>query len=143
MSCGPRKCSLSAPCAAPSNGVVVDRLLVPGEYRNDQSPILTLAQINPLRVEVFVPTRYYGRIHVGIPGEVKPEPPVGGRYAAAVAVVDRVLDAASDTFGVRLELPNPELRLPAGIRCKVAFQMQSAISDEIAAQAPSVSATSQ
>jgi hypothetical protein len=38
--------------------------------------------------------------------------------------VDRVLDAASGTFGVRLALPNPQQRLPAGIRCKVQFAMQ-------------------
>ena len=40
------------------NGIVTDVLLHPGEYRNDQSPILTLAQVDPLRVEVFVPTRF-------------------------------------------------------------------------------------
>jgi multidrug efflux pump subunit AcrA (membrane-fusion protein) len=32
------------------DGIVTDVLLHPGEYRNDQSPILTLAQIDPLRV---------------------------------------------------------------------------------------------
>ena len=34
---------------------------------------------------------------------------------------DRVVDAASGTFGVRLELPNPGYRLPAGLKCKVRF----------------------
>ena len=33
----------------------------------------------------------------------------------------RVLDAASGTFGVRLELPNPQRKIPAGVRCSVAF----------------------
>ena len=41
-----------------------------------------------------------------------------GRYTATVKVIDRVMDAASGTFGVRMELPNPGLKLPAGIRCK-------------------------
>jgi hypothetical protein len=40
---------------------------------------------------------------------------------AKVAVVDQVFDAASGTIGVRLELPNPDLRLPAGIHCRVHF----------------------
>ena len=106
---------------SPVDGVVVERLLMPGEYRNEQSPIITLAQVNPLRVEVFIPTALYGQVYVGQAAEVSPEAPVGGMHPATVAVVDRVLDAASGTFGVRLELPNPELRLPAGIRCKVAF----------------------
>jgi RND family efflux transporter MFP subunit len=110
---------------SPINGVVVERLLVPGEYRNEQSPVLTLAQIDPLRVEVFVPTAYYGQIRNDSKAEIFPENPVGGIYSATVEVVDRVLDAASSTFGVRLSLPNPDLRLPAGIRCKVRFEMNS------------------
>jgi RND family efflux transporter MFP subunit len=108
---------------SPIDGVVVERLLVPGEYRNEQSPILTLAQIDPLRVEVFVSTAYYGQIRTGSKAEIRPEPPVGGVYTAVVTVVDRVLDAASGTFGVRLALPNPDLLLPAGIACKVLFEM--------------------
>jgi RND family efflux transporter MFP subunit len=107
---------------SPINGVVVERLLVPGEYRNEQSPILTLAQIDQLRVEVFVPTARYGDIRVGSRAEVRPEAPIGGAHAATVTVVDRVLDAASGTFGVRLVLPNPELAMPAGIRCKILFE---------------------
>jgi RND family efflux transporter MFP subunit len=42
---------------SPIDGVVVERTLVPGEYRNEQTPILTLAETNPLRVEAFIPTR--------------------------------------------------------------------------------------
>jgi RND family efflux transporter MFP subunit len=110
---------------SPINGVVVERLLVPGEYRNDQSPILTLAQINPLKVEVFVPTAYFGQIRIDSEAEVRPEQPVGGIHIGTVTIVDSVHDAASGTFGVRLALPNPRLTLPGGIRCKVTFVMHA------------------
>jgi len=50
---------------------------------------------------------------------IAPESPVGGRYSAKVTVVDRVMDAVSGTFGVRLDFPNPGMKLPAGIRCKL------------------------
>jgi RND family efflux transporter MFP subunit len=109
---------------SPIDGVVTERLLVPGEYRNEQSPILTLAQIDPLRVEVFVPTSQYGRIRIGSNAQIHPQQPIGGSYPAVVTVVDQVLDAASGTFGVRLALPNPARQLPAGIRCKVQFEIQ-------------------
>jgi multidrug efflux pump subunit AcrA (membrane-fusion protein) len=39
--------------------------------------------------------------------------------SARVTHVDRIIDAASNTFRVRLALPNPGHRLPAGARCKV------------------------
>jgi RND family efflux transporter MFP subunit len=107
---------------SPFDGVVVERLLLPGEYRNEQGPVLTLAQINPLRVEVFVPTRYYGLIRVGTRAIIQPEQPIGGNHSASVTVVDRVMDAASGTFGVRLNLPNEDFKLPAGVRCKIRFE---------------------
>jgi plasmid stabilization system protein ParE len=43
----------------------------------------------------------------------------GRRYTARVIVVDRVVDVASSTFGVRLELPNRDYRLPAGLKCRI------------------------
>ena len=113
---------------SPIDGLVVERLLLPGEYRNEQIPILTLAQIDPLRVEVFVPIRYYRQIHTGSEAVVRPEEPIAGIYNASVTVVDRVMDAASGTFGVRLNLPNPDLALPAGVRCKVNFKLDSFVS---------------
>ena len=106
---------------SPVNGVVVERLLSVGEYRNDQSAIMTIAEIDPLYVEVFVPTIYYGQIAIKDVGHVHPEAPVGGDHDASVIVVDKVIDAASGTFGVRLAMPNPELLLPAGLKCKIRF----------------------
>ena len=35
-----------------------------------------------------------------------------------MVLVDRVIDGASNTFRVRMELPNADLSLPAGLRCK-------------------------
>jgi hypothetical protein len=32
-----------------------------------------------------------------------------------------VIDAASNTFGVRLVLPNHDGKIPAGIRCSIAW----------------------
>jgi multidrug efflux pump subunit AcrA (membrane-fusion protein) len=105
---------------SPVNGVVVERYMHPGEFPK-QEKILKLAQIDPLRVEVYVPVAMLGKIVVGRTAYVKPESPVTGEYAAKVTVVDRVVDAASGTFGVRLELPNHDLKLPAGLKCTVRF----------------------
>ncbi len=106
---------------SPVNGVVTERALGPGEFRNDQAHILTVAELDPLRIEAFLPIALYGRVRVGDRAEVLPEAPVGGAYPATVTVVDHVLDAASSTIGVRLELPNPGLLLPAGVHCRVRF----------------------
>jgi RND family efflux transporter MFP subunit len=105
---------------SPITGVVVERFLAPGEFVEEQ-PILKIAQIHPLYVEIIVPVELFGSIEVGMQAEVRPEEPVGGVYTAKVKIVDQVIDAASGTFGVRLELPNPDYTLPAGLKCKVLF----------------------
>ena len=74
-----------------------------------------------MRVEVFLPAAYYGQVQVGTVAHVQPEAPIERGYKAVTQVVDRVMDAASGTFGVRLRLPNPDLALPGGIRCTVRF----------------------
>jgi membrane fusion protein, multidrug efflux system len=105
---------------SPLNGVVVERYLAPGDHIA-QEKILKLAQIDPLNVEVIVPVELFGAIKPGMRGEVTMGSMVSGSYAASVKVVDRVIDAASGTFGVRLELRNPGNKIPAGIRCNVRF----------------------
>lgn len=102
------------------NGVVIERIGSPGEYVGED-PFLRIAQIDPLTVELVVPVEFYGSIKKGDIGTVQIEEPVGGTYQAKVTVVDKVIDAASDTFGVRLKLPNPEKKLPAGLKCRVTF----------------------
>jgi RND family efflux transporter MFP subunit len=105
---------------SPIDGVVVRRLLHPGEYA-DPLELMELAQLDPLRVEVFAPVAMLGRIQVGTIGRVVLEEPLSSVHEAEVVVVDRVVDAASGTFGVRLEIPNADHVLPAGLRCQVRF----------------------
>lgn len=105
---------------SPINGVVVERYMHPGEFPK-QERVLKLAQIDPLRVEAYAPVALLGKITVGMTGSVKPEDPVKGEYQGKVTVVDKVVDAASGTFGVRMEVPNPDMKLPAGLKCTVRF----------------------
>lgn len=106
---------------SPIDGIVMKRTLGPGEYAYDQAHLLTIAQIDPLNVEVFVPLSEFGHIRAGMPAEVYLEDPIGGKYDAKVSVVDQVFDAASATIGVRLDLPNTKNALPAGLKCHVRF----------------------
>lgn len=109
---------------APFAGVVTERLQHPGELAftgEGARPILKLAQTHPLRVEVVLPVGLLGSIKPGRSAEVLPEPPLKGSWKAQVKVVDRVVDSASGSFGVRLELPNAGGEIPAGVKCKVRF----------------------
>jgi RND family efflux transporter MFP subunit len=102
---------------SPFDGVVVERYINPGE-RVEERPLMRVAVINPLRVELMVPTTQYGSFAVGDRVTIRPELPGAEPVVATVQQVDRLFDAASNTFRVRLSLPNPDDRLPAGLRCK-------------------------
>jgi len=105
---------------SPIAGVVMERLQHPGELVK-QDPILKLAQVDPLRVEVFAPLAMLGQVKVGSMAEIKPSSLPGGAYTVRVTVVNQVVDSASATFGIRLELSNHDYRLPAGVHCSVHF----------------------
>jgi RND family efflux transporter MFP subunit len=104
---------------SPVAGVVMERLRHPGELASREHPIVRIARLDPLRVEVFVPVALYGRVAVGQRAVVVPEAPLDRPLQARVTVVDGVADAASSTFGVRLEIANPGNRVPGGLKCRV------------------------
>lgn len=106
---------------SPVKGIVTEREMSAGEYVYEQSTILTIATVDPLYVEVFIPTRDYTKVKALTTGRVYPAAPIGGELQARIAVIDNVFDAASESFGVRLELPNPKNEVPAGLRCEVQF----------------------
>lgn len=106
---------------SPITGQVLERTMAPGEYRNDQSSVLTLVALDPLYVEAYIPKVFFGQIKIGQNAAVTIENPLGSTHSATVSVVDPVIDAASGTFGVRLSLPNADYAIPAGLRCQLKF----------------------
>jgi membrane fusion protein, heavy metal efflux system len=104
--------------SSPISGMVVERYLSAGE-RADEKPILKIAQIDPLRVEAILPASMYGRVKAGMMAKVTPELQGELGRNASITLVDKVIDPASNTFRVRLELGNKDYSLPSGVRCKI------------------------
>jgi RND family efflux transporter MFP subunit len=105
---------------SPFDGVVAEKYVTAGE-RVDDKPLLRIAKVDPLRVQLVVPVAMYSQVQLGGSARVVPELPGAATMSARVTMVDKVVDAASNTFRVHLELPNPNGALPAGLRCKAEF----------------------
>lgn len=110
---------------SPIRGVVVERYSNLGERVEDR-PVIRVASIDPLRVSLMVPIAQYGQVAVGDTLSIRPELPGLDALRATVQYVDKVVDAASNTFRVRLTLPNPDHRLPGGLRCKADWSSRQA-----------------
>lgn len=106
---------------APIAGVVSERLLSPGEFRDPQTHVITIARLDLLRVEAFAPIGYFAELSLGQAVTIRPEEPIGGAFPATITIIDRVFDAATATFGLAMRLENPDLALPAGLRCELDF----------------------
>lgn len=109
--------------SAPFTGVVVDRMLNVGELAESGSgrkPVLKVAQIDPMRADVALPAALFGKVKPGGKAMVRANVG-GGSFSATVRSVDRVIDAASGTFVVRLEVPNPADKVPGGSRCQASI----------------------
>lgn len=106
---------------SPLDGVVVAQLAFLGEFVYD-NPVVTIASLDPLRVEVILPARLFGTIAAGDVARVYPE--INGESAllSTVDVVDAMLDSRSGTFGVRLKVANSDYKIPAGQRCRITFE---------------------
>ncbi len=110
--------------SSPFDGVVVDQMAYPGEVVEPgaaKKAVLKVAQLDPLRVHVVLPKDVFSKIALGMAVEVVPEIPANGHYTAKVKSVDRMIDAASGTFVVLLEMPNSKLEIPSGVKCKANF----------------------
>jgi RND family efflux transporter MFP subunit len=105
---------------SPIDGVVAERYVSPGE-RVDEKPLLRIAKVDPLRVQLVVPVAMYSRVQMGGGASVSPEFPGAPVATALVTMIDKVVDPASNTFRVHLQMPNQGGALPPGLRCKAEF----------------------
>jgi RND family efflux transporter MFP subunit len=108
---------------SPLDGFVTAQGASAGEFLRQDGIVFTVARTDPLYIEAYAPTEYYGRLVTGVTGKVALDQPPGTSMDAEVTVIDAVFDAASNTFGLRLELPNPDNALPAGQHCRVTFAL--------------------
>lgn len=117
---------------SPIDGIVVDRYAMVGESVSGRT-IMKLAKVDPLRVELIAPTEYFGLIEKGMKVEIYPEQPANQVFIATVSIVDQLIDPASGSFTVRMELPNPEDKLVGGVNClaNFAFDTPKPASDDV------------
>ncbi len=105
---------------SPTDGLVTERNLPPGNLVAEK-PVVVINKTDPLYIEVALPANLYGRVKIGDAYRVSFSVPGVGPRDVKVSLVDTVIDSASNTFGVRLVLDNPDSVVPAGAKCHVAF----------------------
>lgn len=102
------------------DGIVTDIYLHIGEIPKDKK-ILKIVKINPMHIEVIMPSDYFGKVDLDMMADIITENKPDEKHRATVINVDKVIDAESGTFVVTLSMPNHDLSIPSGQKCEVVF----------------------
>ncbi len=99
---------------SPISGVVTARNYDPGDMTG-QLPILTVAQVNPVKVVINVNESQLASINKGMPVDLTFNTYGDEVFKGTVSLVMPTVDAASRTVGVEITLPNSDGRVLPGM----------------------------
>ncbi len=100
---------------APIAGIVAERHVRAGNTIAVGNPVFRITSREPLLAYLHVPEREFARLAPGQSAEVRVDALGGLRLPARVQRISPVIDPASGTFKVTIEIPDPEHRLRPGM----------------------------
>jgi RND family efflux transporter MFP subunit len=114
---------------APFDGVVTRRNIDVGDLVNAGNggtgqALFGVAQIDPLRLYIYVPQAYAQQIKIGDPVTVLAER-VGERYRGTIARTARAIDTGTRTMQVEIRVPNPDHALITGSYVQVTLPINT------------------
>lgn len=104
---------------APMAGFVARRYLDPGAIVNPQSPIFSLVDLSKMKILVNVVEGHLSKIKPGLPAQIAVDAYPQRSFVGKVARISPVLDPATRTAEVEIELPNTELLLRGEMTARV------------------------
>ncbi len=118
---------------APADGVVLTRIIQPGEVVAPASSALTLVRLDSLTITVYIPEDRYGQISLGQAATVSVDSFPGGTFMATVTHisdkaeftprnVQTVEGRKSTVFAIRLKVEDPQGKLKPGMPADVTFR---------------------
>ncbi len=103
---------------APVAGSVSERLVQPGEFIRENTPVVTIVQMNPLKLRTAVQERFAGVIKPGQPVRFAVEAFPNETFSGRVAYVSPAVDQATRTFAIEALVDNTDRRLKPGFFAK-------------------------
>ncbi|WP_376692699.1 efflux RND transporter periplasmic adaptor subunit [Wenzhouxiangella sp. EGI_FJ10409] len=100
---------------APIDGVVSERMIKVGNMVSTTEPVFRVTTMDPLLATLHVPERELARLAPGQVSVLRADALPGERFAGVVDRISPVVDAASGTFRVTVELRDPSGRLRPGM----------------------------
>jgi len=103
---------------SPINGVVTARNFDPGDVAAGM-PILTVENINPVKVIIHVSESYYSNVSKGMPATITLDALPGEEFEGKASLVHPTLNPVSHTFPVEIEVSNAHSMIRPGMFARV------------------------
>src|SRR5207253_8193820 len=103
---------------APFKGEIKERVVAPGQYVKVQTPVMSIVDIDPLRVRLKIPEKMTELAHVGDPVSVSVEAYPDRAFTGKVSRINPSVDPQSRTFEVEALLANSQGLLKPGFFIK-------------------------
>ncbi len=110
---------------SPVNGFVGKRNVDPGAWASNQAPVVSVVDISSVRLVANVVEKDLRLVNVGDPARVEVDAFPGETFAGQIARVAPVLDPATRTAEIEIEVPNPGYRLKPGMYARMGVTIES------------------
>ncbi|MEG0033343.1 MAG: efflux RND transporter periplasmic adaptor subunit [Mucinivorans sp.] len=109
---------------SPITGVVTDRTFDPGDiYSPATGRILTIMQIDKVKVQVNVSEQYFTKVKLGMTVDIKLDLYPSTAFAGRVSLIYPALDASTRTFTIEITIDNGGNKLRPGMFCRVSLNL--------------------
>ncbi|MCC8088049.1 MAG: efflux RND transporter periplasmic adaptor subunit [Rikenellaceae bacterium] len=123
---------------SPVDGIVTERVYDPGDvYSASEERILTVMQMDRVKVQVNISETYFPQVYVGMPVEVTLDVYPGEIFTGSVSLIYPAIDAATRTFVTEITIPNGDMKIRPGMFARVALNfgdMEKVLVPDVAVQ---------
>ena len=110
---------------SPISGVVTKRNYDPGDMTG-QLPILTISQVQPVKIVINVSESELPKVHKGMPATILFDTFGAEEFKGTITMTMPTVDPATRTFGVEITVPNPDSRILPGMFGRVQLNLGQA-----------------
>lgn len=121
---------------APIAGVILVRAIEPGELANIGSPIVTMADLNEVKLTVYISEKEIGKVRLGQEVKVSVDSYPNEKFMGKVVYISNTAEftpkaiqtkeeRTTQVFGVKIKIPNSAQKLKPGMPADAQFSWNS------------------
>jgi membrane fusion protein, multidrug efflux system len=103
---------------APVEGAVAERPIQRGEYIRENTPVVTIVRMNPLKLKTGIQEKYANLIRENLSVDFMVEPYPKVMFHGKIAFISPAVDQSTRTFAVEILVDNPAHKLKPGLFAK-------------------------